>query len=96
MKAIGYVSKEHIAPSPWYRLEVEQYFAYQLSIYFRLPPVFGIRANSTWLQGTSYLITGERSEEIDRHWPARALPPISPFFRVDPVALTATCIALLW
>lgn len=74
---------------------MEQYFAYQLSIYFRLPPVFGIRANSTWLQGTSYLIAGERSEEIDHHWPARAPPPNSPFFLVDPVALTATFIALL-
>lgn len=95
MKASGYVSKEHIGPSPWYRLEVEQYFAYQLSIYFRLPPVFGIRANSTWLQGTSYLITGERSEEIDHPWLARAPPPNSPSFLVDPVALTATFLALL-
>ena len=57
--------------------------------------MFGIRANGTWLQGTSYLITGERSEEIDHHWPARAPPPNSPFFLVDPVALTATFIALL-
>lgn len=57
--------------------------------------MFGIRANSTWLQGTSYLITGERSEEIDHHWPARAPPPNSPFFLVDSVALTATFIALL-